>query len=87
MTESKDFVTELNERAAQSKSVWERIDGLINILQGRELTEENQMMLQLIVLVAEQVRPMGSQQDLEDITQDIGSMLNGLVEQFSKGKK
>lgn len=82
-----DFLSQLQERSAQSKAEWEQIDGLINILKGRDLSEDNKMLFQLIVLLSKQVRPMGSESDLEEITQDIGSMLTGLVDQLKKGKK
>jgi len=82
-----DFLSQLSERAANSKAEWEKIDGLINILKTRNLSQENKMLFKLVTMLAEQIRPVGSDQDLKEITQDIDSMLSKMVDQMKKSTK
>lgn len=65
---------QLQQTMDQQKQDWEKIDGLFNVLKGFDLSAENQIMFSLLVLLANQIRPMGQGQ-MVDIEKEIESIV------------
>ena len=81
------FLTEMKARAERTKAVWEQIDGIMTVLNTRDLSENEAMMLKIITLLSEQLRPLGAEQDLDVLTKDVGSMFTDMIADAMKGKK
>jgi hypothetical protein len=81
------FLTEMKARAERTKAVWEQIDGIMAVLNSRSLSENEAMLLKIITLLSEQLRPLGAEQDLDVLTKDVGSMFTDMMTEVMKGKK
>lgn len=81
------FLEEMQDRAKRTKAVWEQIDGIMSVLNARELSENEVMMLKIITLMSEQIRPLGAEQDLDVLTKDVGAMMMDIVSDAMKVKK
>ena len=81
------FLTEMKARAERTKAVWEQIDGIMTVLNTRDLSENEAMMLKIITLLSEQLRPLGAEQDLDVLTKDVGSMFTDMIADIMKDKK
>lgn len=80
------FMNELKARVERSNTLWDQIDGLIKVLQSCSLSENEAMLLKIILLMSEQIRPIGSEKDLEEVSKDVSSMISDMMNQIKKGK-
>lgn len=78
---------EMKKRAEDSKVLWSQIDELVTNLKQQELTENENMLLQIMMLIAQQVRPLGSEEEIAEVSKDINDMMSNLMNQLNKGKK
>jgi len=86
MTPKVDIFAEMTKRAQRTQQVWEQIDGLVSVLQAQQLSQNEELLLKIILLMSESLRPLGSEQDMEKLTKEVGSMISGLMNQTKKGK-
>lgn len=79
-----NLLDDLKNRAKKSNSSWEQIDGLIGILDKQALSDNEKILLKIIVLLSEQIRPIGSAVDLNKLSDDVNNMLNDFISQVKR---
>ena len=85
MKKNEDFFSQVSRRAKESKIQWDQIDGHLDELYTMDLPNETHMLLEVVRLLAAQLRPIGSEQDIEDMTKDMGKMLSDAIGNMKKG--
>jgi len=80
-----DWFAEIDKLYDQKKAEWGKIDGLISVLNNLNLSDSEKMMLNLLVLIANQIRPMNTEQ-LGNIKKETHNIINGLDKVLGKYK-
>lgn len=82
---SNNLFDKINEMTDKQRKDWEKIDGLINVLEQFELSAENEAMFKLLVLLANQIRPVGQSQ-MVDVEKELESIMSNFSDILGKRK-